>query len=50
MSASTRDRMRADVIIALVLKAWNAYRSGETIQLLRFKVGGAHPEKFPEPI
>jgi hypothetical protein len=47
---STRDKMRADVVIALTIKAWNAYRQGETIQLLRFKPGGAHPEKFPEPI
>jgi hypothetical protein len=50
MTASTRERMRADVIIALTIKAWNAYRQGESIQLLRFKVGGAHPEKYPEPI
>ena len=49
MLPSTRDKMRADVVIALTIKAWNAYRDGETIQLLRFKVGGAHPEKFPEP-
>jgi hypothetical protein len=49
VSASTRDKMRADVVIALTIKAWNAYRDGESIQLLRFKVGGAHPEKFPEP-
>jgi hypothetical protein len=45
----TRDKMRADVIIAITIKAWNAYRDGETINLLRFKVGGAHPEKYPEP-
>lgn len=50
MTSSTRDRMRADVVIALTIKAWNAYRQGESIQLLRFKVGGAHPEKFPEPV
>ena len=50
MTAQTRERMRADVIIALTIKAWNAYRQGESIQLLRFKVGGAHPEKYPEPI
>lgn len=49
MLPGTRDRMRADVVIALVIKAWNAYRDGEQISLLRFKVGGAHPEKFPEP-
>lgn len=48
-ASSTRDRMRADVVVALIIKAWNAYRDGEEITLLRFKVGGAHPEKFPEP-
>ena len=48
-TASTRDKMRADVVAALVIKAWNAYRDGEQITLLRFKVGGAHPEKYPEP-
>lgn len=47
---STRDKMRADVVIALTIKAWNAFRQAESIQLLRFKPGGAHPERFPEPI
>lgn len=46
----TRERMRADVSVALTIKAWNAYRRGEEIKLLHFKVGGAHPEKYPEPI
>lgn len=50
MAASTRDRMRADVAVALTIKAWNAYRKGEEVKLLHFKVGGAHPEKYPEPI
>ena len=49
MLPASRDKMRADVVIALVIKAWNAYRDGEAITLLRFKVGGAHPEKYPEP-
>jgi len=48
--SNTRERMRADVVVALIIKAWNAYRRGEDIRLLHFKVGGAHPEKFPEPI
>ena len=50
MAASTRDRMRTEVFVALTIKAWNAYRKGEEIKLLHFKVGGAHPEKFPEPV
>lgn len=34
---------------AWVIKAWNAYRAGRDIKLLRFSHGGANPEKFPEP-
>lgn len=48
--AKTRERLRADIAVALMIKAWNAYRSGDTIKLLHFKVGGAHPDNFPEPI
>ena len=33
----------------LVIKAWNAYRNGDELRLLRFKPGGANPEKFPMP-
>ena len=50
MSNNPRGKMRSHVIMALIIKAWNAYRQGESVQLLRFKIGGAHPEKFPEPI
>lgn len=33
----------------LVLKAWNKYRDGEMdVKLLRFTVGGAHPDQLPE--
>lgn len=48
-TAGTRERMRADVAAALIIKAWNAYRMGAEVRLLAFKVGGAHPEKYPEP-
>jgi len=34
---------------ALIIKAWNAYRSGDEVLLLRFRVGGAKPETFPVP-
>lgn len=33
---------------ALTIKAWNLYRTGGTVQVLRFVAGGANPEKFPE--
>jgi hypothetical protein len=48
--SNTRERLRADVLVALIIKAWNSYRRGDEIRLLAFKTGGAHPEKFPEPV
>ncbi len=35
--------------LAIVFKAWNAYRQGETVGQLRWRAGGAKPEAFPEP-
>jgi hypothetical protein len=32
----------------LIAKAWNKYRCGETVQQLRFTVGGSRPDKMPE--
>lgn len=34
---------------AFTIKAWNAYRDGTELKVLRFRVGGASPESFPEP-
>lgn len=34
---------------ALVIKSWNFYRAGEPAKQIRFRVGGANPETFPEP-
>lgn len=36
-------------VTALIIKAWNAYRAGETVRLLSYRPGGARPERFPEP-
>lgn len=36
--------------LALVIKAWNAYRANEKINILSFKMGGKTPEAFPEPM
>lgn len=33
---------------ALIVKAWNLYRSGEAVGNLRWRTGGAAPEPFPE--
>ncbi|MGW0681793.1 hypothetical protein ACWD2L_00325 [Streptomyces sp. NPDC002754] len=35
--------------LALTIKAWNAYRLGQTVTALSFRSGGAAPEPFPEP-
>lgn len=47
--ARTSSRSRADnrYLLAITIKAWNAYRAGEKIGLLRWKPGGAKPERFP---
>lgn len=34
-------------VAALMIKAWNSWRAGERISLLRYKPGGANPDKFP---
>lgn len=33
---------------AMVVKAWNAYLRGDSVQVLRFKPGGEAPEQFPK--
>lgn len=35
---------------AITIKAWNAFRRGEEIKLLRYRVGGATPERFPDVV
>lgn len=42
-------RVPEDMLLACVIKAWNAYRDGDQIKVLSFKPGGASPEKFPTP-
>jgi hypothetical protein len=44
-SVSQRDH---DYMGAIGIKAWNAYRMGEDISLLRWRRGGAKPENMPE--
>lgn len=45
----TKGERNQRYVMALVIKAWNAYREGREIGLLKFRVGGAKPENFPEP-
>lgn len=50
LSRYKRDRAQLSAVrvTAFVIKAWNAYRDGQTISLLRWTSGGSHPESFPE--
>ncbi len=49
-SKDVRGERSQTYLLAVTIKAWNAYRRGEQVGLLRWKAGGAKPEKFPEPI
>lgn len=42
--------MREDEMAAIVVKAWNAYRRGDRIRMLRWRPGGAKNEPFPQPV
>jgi hypothetical protein len=46
---SRRQYTNRSILLALTIKAWNAYRDGRKIGQLRFAPGGARPEKFPDP-
>lgn len=52
----TAERARKDyrrtpphVLLAYVIKAWNAYRDGRPVSQLKYRPGGSKPELFPEP-
>lgn len=49
-NSKRRAKYPALVIHAYAVKAWNAFRNGREIQALSWKMGGAKPEPFPEPI
>lgn len=36
-------------VTALMIKAWNFYRAGTPVGLLKYRSGGASPEAYPEP-
>lgn len=40
-------RLPTDYIAAFIIKAWNAYITGQSLNFLRYSKGGAHPESFP---
>ena len=41
---------RKDLALALIIKVWNAYRTGDTVKLLRYRAGGANPEQYPKRV
>jgi hypothetical protein len=47
--AADRGRPDEALVTALVIKAWNAYRDGRSVQVLAYRPGGARPEPYPEP-
>lgn len=49
-SKSVRGQRSTTYLTAITIKAWNAYREGRQIALLRWRRGGAKPEPFPEPV
>ena len=49
-TSNTRAGRTSTWKMAILIKAWNKYRNGETIKQLSYRPGGANREKFPEPI
>lgn len=49
-SKSARANPNASIASAVTIKAWNAYREGKKIQVIGYRIGGASPERFPEPV
>lgn len=43
-------RRRSEVHAALLIKAWNAYREGRSVQRINWSGGGSKPESFPVPV
>lgn len=46
---SSHGTVNKTYLMALVIKAWNAFREGREISMLKFRPGGASPEAFPTP-
>jgi hypothetical protein len=49
-SASRRSSVPLDLGVALLIKAWNAWREGHMVQQISYRRGGRSPEQFPEPV
>lgn len=48
-SRSSQGQRSEAFLVPVMIKAWNAYRSGKKISVLTYRPGGARPESFPEP-
>lgn len=48
-AAKQREKPNANAQAAHLLKAWNYWRDGRTVQVLLWKSGGDKPEAFPQP-
>lgn len=46
---NVRGERSQSYLLAVTIKAWNAYRRGDQVGVLRWLPGGAKPEAFPEP-
>lgn len=49
-NAYRRNKTTPMIMHAWIIKAWNAFRSGETVGNISYKAGGKVPERFPVPI
>lgn len=47
--AKNKTRLPRVEVLALTIKAWNFYRDGEEVRLLKFTSGGRSPEAMPKP-
>ena len=43
-----QDRLTQETIAVYFVKVWNAYMCGREINSLKYTLGGAHPETFPD--
>lgn len=47
-ATSGKSKLRSRIIVALTVKAWNAYISGAPMKILRFTESGTNTEQMPE--
>lgn len=50
LKSGTRGSVNSTYLTAVTIKAWNKFRMGEECRQLKFRIGGANPEKFPEAV